>query len=50
MKTDFDRFPEKSIPGYRGYCGWDEILRRLAPAGNARQAREESHPVMEEYG
>ena len=36
MKTDFDLFPEKRIPGYPAYSGWEEILRQLRPAAGAR--------------
>ncbi len=36
MKTDFDLFPEKKIPGYPGYTGWNEILSRLSPPDGSR--------------
>ena len=36
MRTDFDLFPEKRIPGYAAFCGWDEILRQLSTDGGKR--------------
>lgn len=36
MKTDFDLYPEKCIPGYQGYCGWDAILQQISPVNEAR--------------
>ncbi len=30
MKTTFDRFPEKNIPGWEALSGWEEILTRLS--------------------
>ena len=36
MKSAFDLHPEKRIPGYPAYCGWKEILSRLAPPEGSR--------------
>ncbi len=37
MRTDFDLFPEKRIPGYAACRGWDEILRQLSAGGGERR-------------
>ena len=36
MKTDFDLYPEKVIGGFPAFCGWEEILGRLAPPAGER--------------